>query len=52
MRHHERTPIPVDEQRETPEERALVEASRAEYARSGRGFSQQEVEALIAKRRA
>jgi hypothetical protein len=47
----ERASVPVDELGETPEERALVEASRAEHARTGRGLSQEEVEALIAERK-
>ncbi len=43
--------VPVDELGETPEERALVEESRAEHARTGRSRSQEEIEALIAERR-
>lgn len=44
-------PVPVDDLPETDEERRLVDAARAEYARTGKGFSQAEVEALIAARK-
>jgi hypothetical protein len=47
----ERASIPVDELVETPEERALIEESRAEHARTRKSLSQEEVEALIAKRK-
>jgi len=43
--------VPVDEIGETPEERALVEESRAEHARTGKTRSQEQVEALIAERK-
>jgi hypothetical protein len=47
----DRVSVPVDEIGETPEERALVEESRAEHARTGKTRSQEQVEALIAERK-
>jgi hypothetical protein len=47
----DRVSVPVDELGETPEERALVEESRAEHARTGKTLSQEAVEALIAERK-
>jgi hypothetical protein len=47
----ERASVPIDEIGETPEERALVEESRAEHTRTGKTLSQEDVEALIAKRK-
>ena len=47
----DRVSVPVDELVETPEERALVEQSRAEHARTGKTLSQEQVEALIAERK-
>ena len=38
---------PVDELPELPEERRLVEQARAEYARTGEAYTQEEVEAMV-----
>lgn len=51
MSNEPHAPVPVDELPETEEERRLVAEARAEYARTGKSFSQPEVEAMIAARK-